>query len=175
MHVTKRNWQRMRAGGVESGRGGGALVASLLCCGRCGRRLHVVYAGRTPRPVYRCDNPNLLLGKEGCLAFGGRRSEDILTGAVLDVLAPHAITAAAEARTMVKQTMEDKRAVLEMELSQARYDATLAERRYAACDPDKVLIASEIEKRWEEAHSRVAAFEERMNIEVHAFPDVDIK
>ena len=29
----------------------------------CGRRLHVVYNGRYPRPVYRCDTPNLQLGR----------------------------------------------------------------------------------------------------------------
>ncbi len=164
-----------RTGGVKSGRGGGALLASLLCCARCGRRLHVVYTERKPRTVYRCDNPYLLLGRKRCLTFGGRRAEDIVTDAVLEVLAPHAITAAAEARAMVKQTIEDKRAVLEMELSQARYDATLAERRYAACDTDNRLIASELEKRWEEALSRVAAFKDRLNIEVQALPDVDIK
>jgi len=163
-----------RTGGVKSGRGGGALLASLLCCARCGRRLHVVYTGRKPRPVYRCDNPNLLLGRKRCLTFGGRRAEDLVFDAVLGVLAPHAIEAATEARAMVKQTMEDKRAVLEMELSQARYDAKLAERRYAACDPDNRLIASELEKRWEEALSRVAAFEDRLNAEAHTLPDIDI-
>src|SRR5437764_9633541 len=49
-----------RVGGTKSGRGGRALLPGLLTCGRCGRRLSVVYAGRgQPRPVYRCDRPNL--------------------------------------------------------------------------------------------------------------------
>src|SRR3546814_15402334 len=33
-------------GGIKSGRGGRALLAGLLTCGRCGRRLGVVYSGR---------------------------------------------------------------------------------------------------------------------------------
>ena len=44
-------------------------LPGLLTCGRCGRRLSVVYAGRgQPRPVYRCDRPNLqmaaVIGRE---------------------------------------------------------------------------------------------------------------
>jgi hypothetical protein len=34
-----------KAGGVKSGRGGRALLAGLLSCGRCGRKLPVVYTG----------------------------------------------------------------------------------------------------------------------------------
>ena len=49
-----------KVGGAKSGRGGRALLAGLLCCGRCGRRLSVIYSGRAPgQPVYRCDRPNL--------------------------------------------------------------------------------------------------------------------
>jgi hypothetical protein len=44
-----------RVGDTRSGRGGRALLAGLICCARCGRRLNVFYAGRYPRPVYRCD------------------------------------------------------------------------------------------------------------------------
>ena len=138
-----------RAGGVKSGRGGGALPAGLPCCARCGRRLRVACTGRAPRPVYRCDCPNLLLGRKRCIAFGGFQSERLVTDAVLDVLAPHAIEAAKEARAIVKQATQDRKSVLGMELQQARYNASLAERRYAACDPDNRLIASELETRWE--------------------------
>lgn len=62
---------------------------------------------------------------------------------------------------MLKQASEDKRLVLEMELQQARYDASLAERRYAACDPDSRLIALELEKRWKEALGRVRSYQSR--------------
>ncbi len=87
-----------RVDGVKSGRGGGALLAGLLCCARCGRRLHVVYTGRNPRPVYRCDTPNLLLGQKRCITFGGLRADKLITDAVLEVVAPFAIDAAIEAR-----------------------------------------------------------------------------
>ncbi len=151
-----------RTGGVKSGRGGGALLAGLMSCARCGRRLHVVYAGRKPRPVYRCDNPNLLLGHKRCITFGGARAEKLVSAAVLEAVAPFAIDAAIEAQTLMTRTQEQKLTVIELELSQAKYDASLAERRYASCDPENRLIASELEKRWEEALMRVQAFEQRL-------------
>ena len=151
-----------RAGGVKSGRGGAALLGGLLSCGRCGRRLHVVYAGRKPRPVYRCDNPNLLLGQKRCITFGGARAESLVAEALLEAVAPLAIDAAIATQTAMSKAAQDKRSVLELELEQARYETSLAERRYASCDPDNRLIAAELEKRWEEALGRVRAFERRL-------------
>nr|WP_230461732.1 MULTISPECIES: recombinase family protein [Burkholderia cepacia complex] len=57
-----------KAGDVKSGRGGRALLAGLLGCARCGRRLSVAYTGRTPRPVYRCYRFDL---PPKCMSFGG--------------------------------------------------------------------------------------------------------
>jgi len=51
-----------RVDGVKSGRGGRALLAGMLCCARCGRRLTVAYTGRgAGQPVYRCDRRSVQL------------------------------------------------------------------------------------------------------------------
>lgn len=89
-----------RAGGVKSGRGGRALLAGLLTCGRCGRRLPVVYAGKTPRPTYRCDRPNLMLGLKRCLGFGGARVEAAVASELIRAVEPMAIEAALESERM---------------------------------------------------------------------------
>jgi hypothetical protein len=47
-------------------------------------------------------------------------------------------------------------------LQQAQYDASLAERRYAACDPDNRLIAAQLEKAWETSLERVELCRERL-------------
>jgi excisionase family DNA binding protein len=52
---------------------------------------------------------------------------------------------------------------VELELQQARYEASLAERRYAACDPDNRLIAAQLEKSWETALRRVQACQARVD------------
>jgi len=51
----------------------------------------------------------------------------------------------------------------ELDLQQARYEASLAERRYAACDPDNRLIAAQLEQSWEATLQRVQACEERLS------------
>jgi hypothetical protein len=72
-----------------------------------------------------------------------------------------AIEAAFKADRMHREQQEDQQRILDMELQQARYEAGLAERRYAACDPDNRLIAAQLEKNWEAALRRVRDLEAR--------------
>ena len=152
-----------RIGDAKSGRGGRALLAGLICCARCGRRLNVVYTGRYPRPVYRCDKPNLQLGQQRCFSFGGKRIDETIAAEMLRAVAPMAIEAAEEAERMLGDEDKDRRRIAELELQQAQYDASLAERRYAACDPDNRLIAAQLEKAWEAALQRVEACRQRLD------------
>jgi excisionase family DNA binding protein len=160
-----------KVGGVKSGRGGRALLAGLLTCGRCGRRLPVVYAGKAPgRPVYRCDRPNLMLGLPRCLGFGGSRIDAAIATELLQVVEPMAIEAALQAERMHMETRTEQRRIAELELQQAEYEASLAERRYAACDPDNRLIAAQLEKSWEAALRRVQACQARLEQAVSPDP-----
>src|SRR5216683_3478274 len=145
-----------KLGGAKSGRGGRALLAGLLSCGRCGRRLVVSYSGRPPgQPVYRCDRPNLMLGLPRCFTFGGLRVDAAVARELLRALEPMAIEAAVEAGRRYMEARSEQQRIVELELQQARYEASLAERRYAACDPDNRLIAAQLEKSWEAALRRV--------------------
>jgi excisionase family DNA binding protein len=153
-----------KPGGEKSGRGGRALLAGIISCGRCGRRLPVCYAGRgTPRPVYRCDRPNLMLGLPRCLGFGGSRVDAAVANELLRALEPMAIEAATEAERLSMEAETERLRIFELELQQARYDASLAERRYAACDPDNRLIAAQLERSWETALQRVEACRSRLD------------
>src|SRR6266566_3319196 len=152
-----------RVGDTKSGRGGRALLAGLICCARCGRRLNVVYTGRYPRPVYRCDKPNLQLGQQRCFSFGGKRIDEIIAAEMLRAVTPMAIEAAEEAERMLRDQDTDRRRIAKLELQQAQYDASLAERRYAACDPDNRLIAAQLEKAWETALQRVELCRDRLD------------
>jgi excisionase family DNA binding protein len=158
----ERNQQQLAAncygapGGAKSGRGGRALLSGILTCRRCGRRLSVAYTGNPQsRPVYRCDKPNLMMGLPRCMTFGGPRVDAAIAGELLRAVEPVAIEAALEAETMHRERQEEQKRILDLELQQARYEANLAERRYAACDPDNRLIAAQLEKNWETALRRV--------------------
>jgi excisionase family DNA binding protein len=152
-----------RVGGQKSGRGGRALLSGMLTCGRCGRGLAVAYTGTPPgRPTYRCDRPNLMLGLPRCLGFGGSRVDAVIATEILRVVEPMAIEAALEAERMHREGEAERRRVADLDLQQAEYDASLAERRYAACDPENRLIAAQLEKHWEAALRRVEACRSRL-------------
>ncbi len=82
-------------GGRGAPRRGIALLAGLLRCRRCGRRLHVTYSGTngTVRR-YACQGAAINHGTDKCLSFGGRVVEAAVEAAVLTVIAPGAIEAA---------------------------------------------------------------------------------
>ena len=150
--------------GAKSGRGGRALLAGILSCGCCGRRLTVVYSGRgAGNPVYRCDRPNLMLGQSRCMTFGGARIDTALACELLRAVEPMAIEAAREAERMHKENQSETARLAQLDLRQARYEASLAERRYAACDPDNRLIAAQLEKSWEAALRRVETCQARLD------------
>jgi hypothetical protein len=75
---------------------------------------------------------------------------------------PMAVEATFEAERRHMENQGERRRIAELEVQQARYEASLAERRYAACDPDNRLIAAQLEKSWEAALQRVAACEARL-------------
>jgi len=163
-----------RADGVKSGRGGRALLSGIMTCGRCGRRLSVTYTGNPrSRPVYRCDKPNLMMDLPRCMTFGGPRVDAAVARELLRAVEPLAIEAAFEAERMHRERQDDQRQIRDLELQQARYESNLAERRYAACDPDNRLIAAQLEKNWEIALRRVRDMEARQPTESTSTIEVD--
>jgi excisionase family DNA binding protein len=111
-----------------------------------------------------------MLGLPRCLGFGGPRVDAAVAGEILRAVQPMAIAAALEAERMHMQSRAEQQRIIELELQQARYEASLAERRYAACDPDNRLIAAQLEKSWEAALRRVAACEARLETAQTAAP-----
>jgi DNA invertase Pin-like site-specific DNA recombinase len=144
----------MAKGAVRSGPG---LLAGLLRCGRCGRRLLVTYSGAVVR--YTCRTQVAA----GCgLAFGGLRVEATLEREILRVLTPGAIEAAlASADAVADDTAATRRAV-ELELREARYEADRARRQYDAVEPEHRLVTATLEQRWNAALERVATLEQRL-------------
>src|SRR6202048_4709557 len=117
----------------------------MMPCGRCGRRLSVAYtANPQSRPVYRCDKPNLMMGLPRCMTFGGPRVDTAIARELLRAVEPMAIDAAFEAERMYREQQEDQQRILDLEMQQARYEASLAGGRYAARDPDNRLIAAQL-------------------------------
>ena len=114
-------------------------------------------AGRSTSAIRRCSRATPTAG------VAGKRIDEIIAAEMLRAVAPMAIEAAEEAERMLIDEDQDRRRIAELELQQAQYDASLAERRYAACDPDNRLIAAQVEKAWENALQRVERCRERLD------------
>ena len=76
-------------------RRGEALLAGLLRCGHCGRRLHVFYSGTDGCCVrYGCRGARINHGTGPCIAFGGLRVDAAVSAEVLRLLNPLGVEAA---------------------------------------------------------------------------------
>jgi hypothetical protein len=111
--------------------------------------MHVFYgskAGNVHR--YVCRGDAMHVGADRCIGIGGVRVDRAVAAQILDAVSTYAIEAALEAAERAKRADSDVRLAIERELEEARYEATLASRRYETVDPTKRLVARELEARW---------------------------
>ena len=132
-------------------REGAALLQGLASCGRCGRRLVVAYQGRHATPSYYCKSSTLANGRGSrCLSVGGRRIEEAVVHAFLAALTPAGIEAAVVAAERLEADYDHSLSSWRLEVERARYEATRAERRYRAVEPENRLVVRGLEREWEE-------------------------
>jgi hypothetical protein len=104
---------------------GDALLAGLIRCRRCGRKLTLRYSGMKHHiPRYSCSRGWLDNGEPRCIAFGGLRVDDAIEDALLSVIGPGAIAAATAAGKEASQRRDQVRDALGRDLEAARYAAT---------------------------------------------------
>src|SRR5258708_11998307 len=73
---------------------GEALLAGLIRCRRCGRKLTLRYTGAQHHiPRYSCWRGWLDTAEPRCIAFGGLRVDDAIERAILGVVGPGAVPA----------------------------------------------------------------------------------
>lgn len=142
---------------------GNALLAGLVRCRRCGRKLSARYSGTKHNiPRYSCCRGQLDNGEPKCIAFGGLRVDDAIEEALLQVVGPGAIEAAVKAQVEAVERRDQVREALCRDLEAARYAADRAFRQYDAIDPANRLVAGELEARWNTALSRQAEIEAKI-------------
>jgi len=150
---------------------GDALLAGLIRCNRCGRKLTLKYTGaKHGIPRYSCSRAWMDNGAPHCIGFGGLRVDDAIENALLAVVGPGAIAAATAAEKEVGQRRDQVREALDRDLEAARYAADRAFRQYDAADPANRLVASELEARWNRALTHVAEVEAKIAARDAAMP-----
>jgi DNA invertase Pin-like site-specific DNA recombinase len=142
---------------------GDALLAGLVRCRRCGRKLTVRYSGvKHNIPRYACHRGQLDHGEPRCIAFGGLRVDDAIEAALLKVVEPGAIAAAIEAEAAAAEHRDQVREAMTRDLQAAQYAAERAFRQYDAADPENRLVTAELEARWNKALTRVDEIEAKI-------------
>jgi DNA invertase Pin-like site-specific DNA recombinase len=142
---------------------GDALLAGLIRCRRCGRKLTLRYTGAQHAiPRYSCSRGWMDNGEPRCIAFGGLRVDDAIESELLKVVAPGAVEAAVQVAATAGSRRDQVRDALLRDLEAARYSGDRAFRQYDAADPANRLVAGELEARWNKALARVAEVEAKI-------------
>jgi len=137
---------------------GGALLAGLLRCGHCGAKLLAQY----PSPAvirYQCSGYLLNRDVACCVMFGGLRADRAVSEQLLQALTPFGIDAALEAIETLQGASDERVRQKALAVEHARYEVTRARRQYDAVDPANRLVASELERRWNQALTTQAQLE----------------
>ncbi|MGL4552423.1 MAG: recombinase family protein, partial [Gemmataceae bacterium] len=151
---------RARTESKGAPREGPSLLAGLVVCGRCGRRMVVHYSGRAQNLRYTCENGEADTRPRWRHALAGRVIDRLVADQVLAALQPGALElslAAAEDLVRERASVDEN---WRQRLERARAEAGRAERQYEAAEPDNRLVARTLERRWEEALQGVRRLEE---------------
>lgn len=160
--ILEENAHMRKRSAPKSGRGGRALLAGVVRCGRCGRMLGVAYgSGPTSAHRYVCRGDEEQ-SRSPCLRVGGVRVDRAVSQEIVRAVSPVAVEAAKAAAAMAARASSDVQEAVRKELQQAQDEARLAERRYEAVDPEKRLVAAELEARWNAALQHVADIQRRL-------------
>lgn len=131
-------------------REGPSLLQGLLLCGKCGRRMRIIYsyhAGEVTKPVYTC-----AAGKEFtehiCQRIPGCFLDAAIGQLVIDTLTPHATEMAlcVQGELQTQQDQADKQRQRQVE--RAQREVEIARQRYMQVDPGNRLVAATLEADW---------------------------
>ncbi len=131
-------------------REGPALLQGLLLCGICGQRMHPRYTARRQHlwPYYLCPRQDLEGGRLACQHISGKAIDDAVGELLLASITPAALEVALAVQQEISQQFEEADRLRKAQVERARYEASLAQRRYMKVDPDNRLVAETLETEW---------------------------
>jgi DNA invertase Pin-like site-specific DNA recombinase len=138
-----------RAETIGAVRHGPSLLAGLLVCGTCGRRMHVRYGGPKKLHSYICDRLATDYGGSYCQYLPGDSVDAFVSQWVLYALAPAALTLSLAATARLEQERQELDHLWQQRLERAAYEAERAARHYRCLEPEHRLVARQLAKDWE--------------------------
>lgn len=141
-------------------REGRALLAGLLRCGHCGRKLRVIY-DRKSSAQYYCDGAETR-GTKGCLAFGAKYVDERVGEQLCKAVEPLALEAAEAALRIEQHEHEQAIEQARLRVQAAHYAADRAFEQYDLADPKNRLVVSNLEQRLNAKLAEVKAAEHEL-------------
>jgi hypothetical protein len=133
-------------------RNGPAVLAGLVRCGRCGRRMVVRYAGPRNAPSYTCTRGSADYAEPLCQGLSnGTALDELVARELLAAVEPAALEASLAAVAGVERERAELARQWQLRRERAAYEVDRACRQYQACEPENRLVARELERRWEDA------------------------
>ncbi len=134
-------------------REGLAMLQGLLICSCCGRRLTPRYRGNGGiYPIYECNwRKREGLSKASCMSVQCGYLDRAVEARVLAVVDHEQIDLALEAYEILQQREQQISGQWKLRLQRAEYEAQLAQKQYDQIDPENRLVASTLERRWNDS------------------------
>jgi DNA invertase Pin-like site-specific DNA recombinase len=152
-------------------REGAALLAGLVRCGRCGKRMYVRYSS-AGRPLYACSTAHSDYAQPLCQSIAAGEVEAWVAEQILVALQPAALDASLTAAAAIEEQRHHLTRHWEQRVERARYEAERAARQYHACEPENRLVARALERRWDELLQEVTRLEDEFDRFTRAQPRV---
>jgi hypothetical protein len=129
-------------------RNGQGLLTGLLRCGRCGRKLHIRYWGKSGTAARYVCSGDFATGGQYCLGFGGATVDKRLSEQILNAISSQGLAASVAAIERLDTRGSDQRAALQRQYQQLQYEAQRAFEQYDQADPANRLVVDVLEQRW---------------------------
>lgn len=144
-------------------REGSALLAGIVRCSHCGRRLSPGYP-RNSHPIYSCGRHRTMAGVTPCYSsIRCATLDDFVEAKITEALGP----ASVDLSLRVIEDEETRRTQLDTlyahRVEQARFAVESSERRYRHVDPANRLVAARLEREWETSLAELESALQQLN------------
>lgn len=150
-------YSRSKTRGIP--RVGEALLQGIVYCGECSHKMTVQYK-KSSR--YVCTQLQSQYGAPVCQSILTKRIDTYVAQAFFQAISPIELDIYSQAISTQKDNDRKINLAYLQELERLRYQTALAQRQFNKVDPDNRLVASELERRWEESLRTLKTAEEKI-------------